>query len=252
MKSYLIRKRDAMLASAGLFWLPSGMDADDALAAYLFMGVGSIGAALTDLTGHGRTLTVGTEDGNTPSWDPDKGFIWSTVYGVHQGYLNNANLNAQPIRAAVCRYANIKLSNRCWLITAGGSTGLAQLTAATSMWDTDTSAVVTRSGPGYVSADGKWTSSNIGLGSGVVGANFGSSSALYINGNRAVAYVATTNADTGKGDSQSWRTFGNTHAAKSDLNNANHSGKTIIAAAFFSRALSADEHKEISQRMADL
>jgi len=249
---YLIRKRDALLASSGLFWLPSGYSADDVFAAYLFKGVASADVSREDVTGHGYTLTLGSESGNSPSWDASRGWKFSTEYQGQQGYLTNSTLNGRNIKTAVVRYANRANANRCWLITAGGSSGLVQLCAATAVWDTDESTVRTYSGPGYPHGEDKWTYCSMGNAAAVVGANFGSSNKLYINGGHMTSYVHTINASTSKGSQQSWRTFGNTHAAISDLNNANHSGKDIICAAFFAVALTDEQHKEVAQRMAAL
>ena len=201
---YLLRKRDAVLASGGLFWLPSGMSYDNVLAAYQFKGVASEADSLADISGHGRTLTKHSQSGNTPTWNSSYGWKFDAVYQGLCGYLNNAALNNQAIVCAVVRYSNLSNQDRGWLITAGGSTGLAQLMAKSAVWES--SQVKTYDGPGYPSSSGHWQTSSAGTPTaGVIGANFGSADKVYVDGVRR--NTTTRSANTDKGD-ESWHTFG--------------------------------------------
>ena len=262
--NYLLQKRQALLAASSLFWLPSGMSQANVLAAYQFKGVGSEGVALRDLSGNAHMLSKGSQTYNgtshTPSWNASTGFTFDAVYGGNSGYLHSASLCALNIKAAVVRFSDVTQNNRCCLITAGGANGTAQLMAACTYF---TNEVVNGVGPGYVSVwgvyengtpNGYWDYNPAQMTSGVLGANFGTAVGMYRNGTNIVVNHAHACSYLGNNTSQpeaSW-VFGNTHASKSDLNNAVWAGKKIQAAAFFSVALSAAQHKEVAERMAEL
>ena len=251
---YLIKKRDAILNAANRFWLPAGIGLDNVLAAYQFKGVASEYYALQDLTGHGYTLTKGSQTHNgtthTPTWNSSTGFTFDAVMYGRCGWLDNAVLNTQAIRSVIVRYADLTQDNRGYLVTAGGDNGRCQLMAATSVWlyDGDNSRYVNYGGPGFVWYSEHWRSTSTFYQSAVVGANVGTSDQIYING--VGKNNTDRNAPTNKGDADVWRTFGNTHAPMSDLNNAVHAGKKILAAAFFNVALSAEEHAQAAAAMA--
>ena len=263
--NYLLQKRDALLSALSLFWLPSGMSSADVLAAYQFKGVSSESVALKDMSGNGRTLTKGSQTYSgttyTPSWSSSDGFTFDAVYGGNSGYLDNSTLDGQNIQCAIVRFSGLSQTNRGCLVTAGGSSGCAQLMASCTYF-TDT--VVNRSGAGYVQTWGvyssgtplgHWRYTTTTMTSGVLGANFGTSDGLYSNGTKVTATDSgSANTYLGSNTSEITQsyTFGNTHASISDLNNAIWAGKKIIAAAFYSRALSASEHKEVAERMAQL
>lgn len=247
---YLMKKRDAILASCGLFWLPSGMSADNVLAAYQFIGVPSEEEALMDVSGNNRTLTKTSETVNgttyTPTWSSSAGFIFQKAYQGKSGYLDNTSLNGQNILSAVVRYSNLSQDNRGYLITAGGTSGLAQLMAACTVYK---SGVLNYTGPGYTSGSTAWRYDTTARTSGILGANFGSADGLYFNGTKlTVTAVTGCTAATGV----TWHTFGNVHANASDLTNADHAGKRIQAAVFFKTALTDDQMLEVYQRMSIL
>ena len=242
---YLRKKRDAILAGSDLFWLPSGMSYDNVLAAYQFVGVESENVALEDITGHGRRLTKVKQD-LVPTWNKADGFTFAQRYWDVCGYLDNADLNAQTIRSAVVRFSDVTLDNRCWLITAGGSDGLAQLCAAATVY---TDHVVNLGGPGYTSGAETWRYGSAPMTEGVLGANFGTADGLYINGAHA---AVSSQGSCASAAGVTWHTFGNVHADMSDLSNAQHAGKCIQAAVFFSVALSADDHAEVARRIMEV
>ena len=253
--TYLMIKRDAMLASSGLFWLPSGVSADNVLAAYQFKGVASESDALKDLSGHGRTLTKASETVNgttyTPTWSASYGFAFSQAYQGKSGYLDNQTLNGLDIKCAVVRFSNLSLGNRGYLITAGGSSGTAQLMAACTVYKDE---VKDLTGAGYTRYSGTWYYGSTAITSGVVGANFGSTDGLYIDGVKQT--VSSLSGCTTVTSGTTWRTFGNVHANASNLTNANHAGKRIQAAVFFGgdgfTSLTAAQMKEVYERMAQI
>lgn len=251
MRDYLERKRRSILGSKR-FFMPSGLSAANCLAAFQFKGVASEAAALQDLSGNGRNLTKHSQTSSgvtyTPSWNTATGFTFAAVYQGLCGYLNNASLNAQSIKCAIVRYQDMTLNNRGWLITAGGSDGLAQLAGAcTTYKDGSTDNHV---GPGYTSTKTSWRYITTRYTEGVVGANFGASDGLFVNGSKKTNTLISGCAAVQ--DQQTWHTFGNVHAPMSDLNNAVHAGKKILCAAFFDVALTADQHAEVAAAMAEI
>ena len=269
MSKYLEWKRRAFIMSADQFFLPPGLSTDDVLAAYQFKGQASRDDAVMDMSGHGRTLTVGTQGDHTPTWDGSKGFTWDAVYQGASGYLDNAELDLLDIQACVVRYSGLTQGHRGFLVNAGGSSGRARLYAAAtaavygSASDGGYSNVQVKNygGPGFVSsAWSSWTwVGTIGYTTErkdacVVGANFISNAnkGLWIDGNRADFQYSDSGAtftDVGVGNKQGF-TFSDQHRNMSDLNNATHAGKTIIAAVFFGCELTADQHEWVANKLA--
>lgn len=274
MSKYLEWKRRAFIMSADQFFLPPGLSTDDVLAAYQFKGQSSQNDALMDMSGHGRALTVGTQTDyqshtHTPTWDSSKGFTWDAVYQGASGYLDNAELDLLDIQACVVRYSGLTQGNRGYLVNAGGSSGRARLYAAAtaavygSAEEGDYSNVQVKNygGPGFVSsAWSSWTHvGTIGYTTAVktacvVGANFitNAGKGLWIDGNRAdfqYSDSGATFADVGVGNKQGY-TFSDQHRNMSNLNNAVHAGKTIIAAVFFRCELSPDQHEWVANKLA--
>ena len=275
MYQYLNWKKKAMLMAANTFWLPSGLSIENCIAAYQFKGASSETVARRDLTGNGYTMYVYTETDDAqstgdhaPTWSASSGFTFDAVYRGRSGFLNNNDLNQQNIKAAVVRYSGLTQNNRGYLLTAGGSAGTAFLYAATTVVyytayseGSYTAQVQNYGGPGFVTSaysSPTWvgtvgyttTSKN----SGVVGANFATNKALYIDGVK----TTTTSSPSGKtftdvntGENQG-RTFGNSRRSYSDLGNATFAGKSIIAAAFFGVELTDAQHKEVADMMAQM
>jgi len=234
------------------WFLVTGLSIANVLAAYNFTGASSESSALEDLTGHGYNLTKYGQShaGGTryPVWSAGNGFRFYDTARGNQGYLDNSSLNTQAIRCVVVRYTGVNSSYGTWLVTAGGDNGRCQVTAVTHLWMSDS--VAKYNGPGTVWYSGHWRSTSTYYANAVVGANVGTSNQIYING--AGKNSTDRAAPTDKGSGSSWRTFGNTHAAISDLNNATHGGKSIQAAVFYNVALSAAQHAEIYQAISQL
>lgn len=244
---YLRQKRDAILSASGVFWLPSGFSLADVLAAYQFKGVASEDDAKMDLSGNGRNLTKHTQSGNTPEWSASYGWKFVAAYQGASGYLDNSALDSLTIKSAVIRFSNVTQDyDRTYLITAGGSTGYAQIMARSAIVTDD--GIKTYGGCGYAAGNNKWETFSTYESEGVVGANFGTEDAMYWNGSLRNTTLRTGRTEIGDGG-HIGRTFGNSHAAVSDLNNAYHGGKRIQCAVFFGKALSADQHLEVAQRM---
>lgn len=263
--SYLLEKKKALERGANRFYLADGITADNVLAAYQFKGVSSEQFALQDLSGHGYHLTKGSgkQGGNTytPTWNIDTGFTFAAVYGGNCGYLDNSSLNSQLIKAVVVRYADMTQNNRGYLVTAGGSDGYCQLMAACSIWEFDyrdedhddgspgagdVYHVVNKKGVGFVWYNSRWRYTTTFYASAIIGANVGTSGKAYINGTG----VNTSESKSAWTNMSSKRTFGNSHAPASDLNNAVHAGKKIICASFYNVALTDAQHKQIADAMA--
>lgn len=251
MHEYLERKR-GWLTGAKRFFTPSGLSSEHILAAYQFKGMSSEAAALLDLSGRNFNLTKASESyqgvSHSPTWGSSTGFTFDAVMYGASGYLDNASLNTQAIRCVVVRYTGLTQDNRGYLVTAGGDNGRCQVTCATTVANGDT--VSNYPGPGFVWYDQHWRSTSTFYAAAVVGANVGTSNQIYING------VGKNNTDrdarTDKSSGGSWRTFGNMHAPVSNLTNAVHAGKTIICAAFYDVALTADQHAEVASMMLEI
>lgn len=271
--NYFELKKRALLSSTNVFWLPTGVPRDAVLAAYRFKGVSSEAFALQDLSSKRNGLIKYSQSYNgvtyTPTWDSASGFTFDTVYQGRSGYLDNPALDQSDIKAAVVCYTGLTQTNRGYLMTAGGASGRAFLFGASTVLTYGTIdedgyqgvEVTDYGGPGYVTSPwASWTwvgtvaYTTAAKTSGVVGANFGSNGGLYLDGT-AAATSSTADGhaftDVGLGGNQG-KTFGNSHSDKSDLNNAVHAGKTIIAAAFFGVELTADQHLEIATAMLAL
>lgn len=231
------------------FWTAGGISTANCLAAYQFKGASSETQALKDLTGHGYTLTKGSETPgignypgpNTPTWAKASGFTFVPAWYGKAGYLNNSTLNGKDIKSVVVRYSGLTQTNRGYLVTAGGSAKTAYLYAATSYYK---GGYVNRTGPGFLKTNTSVAYTTTARTSGVVGANFGSNGALYVNGT-----AVTTTTETGIAGEPGGQTFGSKHADSSQVSNAHHAGKVLIAAAFFSVALTAAQHKAVADAM---
>lgn len=272
MSRYLDWKKQALLMGAGQWYLPPTVSAADLLAAYQFKGVASENFAKQDLSGNGRNLTKGSQEYNgtshTPTWSMSSGYTFDAVYQGKSGYLDNAQLDTLDIKAAVVRYSGLTQNNRGYLINAGGSSGNARLYAATSAAvyssysdGSYTGSVSNWGGPGFASS--AWSSYTwVGTikytttfkQNCIVGANFSDSQALYLDGSLATTTTSSsgkTFTDIGQGDTRGY-TFSDQHRTWADLGNDTHAGKTLVAAVFFSKALTADEHAYIAARMANI
>ena len=98
----------ARLVYSSDFWAPIGVAAANCLAAYKFKGAASESAALTDLTGHGYTLSKvasnwryveATQHYNSPSWS-SSGFSLGDWCG-----LNNTTLKGKDPVSVVARFS---------------------------------------------------------------------------------------------------------------------------------------------------
>ena len=266
-------KKRALLAGANVFWLPTGIGRNHVLAAYQFKGVSSEAFALQDISGNAKPLVKYSQEYNsvthTPSWSSASGFTFDAVVGGYSGYLDNPALDSLDIKSAVVCYTGLTDTKSGYLITAGGASGTAFLFAATTALTYETYddggyhglTVTNFTGPGFVTAAwetdawvGTMAYSSTGKTSGVVGANFGATGGLYLDGSIATTTSTTaghTFTDVGLGGHQG-KTFGNSHRDNNSLDGATHAGKTIVAAAFFDVALTADQHLEIANAMLAL
>ena len=255
MSRYLERKRQAILAAADQWFLPSGLDAAHLIAAYDFAGPGAESHALQDLSGNGYDLSKSSE---RISWSHGSGFTltFPNQGTADGGYLDNAALNQLSIVCAVVKFSGVSQDNRVPLITAGGANGSVQLYARLTCYkeaeEGEESGSVFNCGyPGYLRVFQQnavyQDSQSVPLTAGVLGANFNSNNGLYINGQ--LAAVAVRNSiDAGISETPR-RTFGGSHNQKSVLNNAKWGTRTISSAVFFDIALSAAYHAAIAAAM---
>ena len=94
MSSLLERKRRALIMGSGGWWLPPNFVPDDCICAYQFKGAGDEASALSDLTGHGYTLTKYYGVPENVVWNNDTGFYlggapgiatWRIAHALHNG-----------------------------------------------------------------------------------------------------------------------------------------------------------------------
>lgn len=243
MSSYLEWKKRAIVMGSGGWWLPPNFDPDDCLAAYQFKGAGSESAALTDLTGHGKTLTR-TGDNSAITFKNNVGFVWNEVSGAQ--YLHNTEI-VNNINSFVIRYKIDYLGQGygiCFRTGFAVFDGVTALSVWHNHWITwqDESyreaVYLTRKSPSW------WQDL-----SGVVGYNIGWSSEtnpgthgdLYLDG----ALVAESNRQT----------FNNHYTGNEVLFGQGFSGfnsgrYTMVAGAFYRRNLRADEMSYLYYQIA--
>ena len=107
MSRYLEMKKRAMVMAANYWWQPSGLQAEDCLAAYVFVGADDETTALRDITEHGYDLFPYAHNGTTArspyaKWYKEKGF---TAEG---GQSQLAHVSDHD-RTKVERYENIAI-----------------------------------------------------------------------------------------------------------------------------------------------
>lgn len=315
MSRYLEWKKRALLMASSVFWLPPGLPRDAVLGAYQFKGVGSEAVALSDLSGNGRDLTkiqATLHDGVTyPIWNTSTGYYCRAgnnadgteeqpqVGGRKISTLNNDDLNHADIQAAVVCFADMAMD---WpssqgggypytptqidfgcLVSAGGSSGYAQLYACTTFYrytysdggyhgewtSTETPGLIVSSPAQNHTAMACWGYGPVSLksenkASGVVGGNFVTNSAvgsLYVNGvltgvEEKASHAWFIDGDyVGSNPAQGY-TFGSSRANKSANGNIASSGcvasKYLIAAAFYNCHLTAEQHQAVANAMLAL
>lgn len=242
-KAYVGVGGKARLVYSSDWWLPSGLSASDCLAAYQFKGVASESAAKTDLTGHGYTLTK-----NGPSWSSAKGFwIDPNANYPYNITLYNNELCRKNIQTVVFRYANFNNGMMHPVMHAGGSHGYARLWFGLSRSDGDPwPGTYYRDTHGYPVASKDnvgncmWGKSQI-TSNGVFGLNVQSD--MYLNGNaitvQEVHIGSQSNPDPiGSSDTNPymiWLPGGDNYA--------------YLAYAFYSKKLTAAQHKEVCNAM---
>ena len=93
MSSLLERKRRALIMGSGGWWLPPNFVPDDCICAYQFKGAGDESTALSDLTGHGYTLSKSYAVPGNTVWNNNTGFYlggadgayWRPAHALHNG-----------------------------------------------------------------------------------------------------------------------------------------------------------------------
>ena len=276
MHEYLLKKKHAITMGSNQWFVPRGLTIDNVLAAYQCVGQVSAEHALRDLGMYGHDLK---NVGNV-AWSSDTGFTFKQCYQSGNQALQSSALNDLDIKCCILRYADITISSRCFLMSAGGSKNTARIYGATAGWGTwydsghharGNGSLLDTNRLGYArnskeiyydkdSQDGFHKS-------GIVGANFSEDDKLFYNGSwikskttkrkSMVHYEddgeikeveCTLEMSLGNGK----RTFGIAHPNASDLNNAQHAGWRLIAAAFFNVPLTASEHAEVAENMSHL
>lgn len=229
----------ARLVYSSDWWVPSGVAAANCLAAYRFKGAASEAAALTDLTGHGYTLTKS----GPPTWSSATGFTFNW-----NGNLNNASLNGQGVNTIVVRFANA--ADKTNLSAVGGSGNNRFLYRGLylgSFYNGASGTAINTNNPallyGQVWKDWErppagsfyvYTASTTVGTSGVLA--FGGSS-FYWNGTAMTTSSGQTGIDEG------------TKAMPSKYTLAYNAKLELVAAAFFSVELTAAQHKEVADGM---
>ena len=247
-KAYVGVSGKARLVYSSDFWLPTGVAASNCLAAYRFKGAASESAALTDLTGHGYTLTK-----NGPSWSSSTGFwidpsIGSGSYQYNVTLYNNT-LCTKNIQTVIFRYGNFNTEMMHPVCEAYGSNGFVRIRFGLSRSDGEpwpgTSSRDTKGYPVAPAPNGAalWGKSRI-TASGVFGLNI--KTAMYLNGNAiTVQTCAISGTDTddypftsGSNPYMIWLPRGNDYR--------------YYAWSFYDVALTAAQHKEVCDAMNSL
>ena len=277
MHEYLLKKKHAITMGSNQWFVPRGLTIDNVLAAYQCVGQVSAEHALRDLGMYGHDLK---NVGNV-AWSSDTGFTFKQCYQSGNQALQSSALNDLDIKCCILRYADITISSRCFLMSAGGSKNTARIYGATSGWGEWYSnnghhkrgnghlLVTNRLGYARNSKEIYYNNDKNGSfhKSGIVGANFSEDKMLFYNGAKLQSATTKTESMVGYEDDGEHkeelctlemslgtgkRTFGNAHPNASDLNNAQHAGWRLIAAAFFNVPLTASEHAEVAENMSHL
>ena len=107
MSSLLERKRRALIMGSGGWWLPPNFVPDDCICAYQFKGAGDESTALSDLTGHGYTLSKSYAVPGNTVWNNNTGFYLGGADGAHwrpAHALDNSSVPKTQIRSVVVKY----------------------------------------------------------------------------------------------------------------------------------------------------
>lgn len=219
------------------WWLPIGVASSSCLGAYRFKGVASQTVAKTDLSGHGYTLTI-----SGPSWSSANGFWIDPAVGEgsypYNCMIYNNTLAAAAIKSIVIRYSFTSYGEY-QIVGSGGSDGYALLWLGGGSNDDTwpgTSSMGTHNP--FILKDGSgnvlWTRTKQSL-SATIGMTV--KTAIYLNGN---AYT-TESFHASKYPAQSSGIY------MMDL--PRHNNNKYLAAAFYSVALTAAQHKEIANAM---
>lgn len=231
------------------FWTAGGISPANCLAAYQFKGASSETVALTDLTGHGYTLTKS----GSPTWATGTGFTMGT-----SGLLQNATLNKlTTIKTIILRYSNLpstdnklyiasqikgrtslgtdnpllyyRLSMSRFVNGAGVVTNINYPVVITS-WNTDTSKLYIKKGDTKLASSGTLGYSN---------------NVIYANGT-----AQTTTSETLACESTSTEQTNLSTSTSHTLHNGG--GVRLLAAAFYNVNLTAAQHKAVANAMLAL
>lgn len=250
-KAYVGVNGVARLFYTSDFWLPGGLAASACLAAYQFKGAASEAAALTDLSGHGYTLTKS----NSPTWTSANGFYFGSG-----AYLGNATLNAlKTVKTIVIRYSGLSTATAARLplslikgqTTAGTSNPLFWARPNFRITYNGTNTTISSDKPCIVTALNTSTNKlTYKLGSAkaaAAGVLACDASNIYANGTAQTVTSHTVNCDS------SITTESNIHTQYSYTLASNSSYPYyVIAAAFYNVTLSATQHKEVADAMLAL
>ena len=236
-KAYVGVGGKARLVYSDMWWIPSaGFATSNCIAAYRFKGAASQAAALTDLTGHGYTL----RNNGGASWSSANGFyITNGVSYAYNVALTSDNLNRQNVQAMVICYSG----GTGWWGDVGGTSKVAFIASNAGgrgdgdQWDgysgpTNHPAIKKSSGHVLLATADPPASGTLGM---------NTASAIYSNG---VAMTVQDKATEGQ--------FWFPRDGVWTLWFHQHNGFKLHAMAFYSVALSAVQHKDVSQMMRNL
>ena len=249
------KKRALMMAASGIWYLPPGVNESDVLAAYQFKGADSAAAALQNLAETGSTYDLVGQ--RSPTWDASTGYN----LGIGEGaYLSSSNLNTlTTIKTIVIRYAGLSTSNSARLplslikgrTTAGTDNPLFWARPNFRITYNGNESAISSSYPTIVTALNTSTNKltyKVGdvkaAASGVLACD---ASHIYKDGSAITLTSHTVDCDGAiTTESNLYTQYSYTLASNSAYS------YYVIAAAFFSKVLSADDHEWMAEKMAEI
>lgn len=228
------------------WWTPSGVSLTNVIAAYQFKGASSETVSRNDLSGHGKTLTLS----GTGSWS-------SSGYYLNGGYLYNTSMyNLSDVKSIVIRYSGLNTTTTfiplSEMYMPANTSGTKPNLYAHASWSRFYNGAWLSTSYNAPAAIVGWSNdmlyyylANSSLpATGTVGYSGGT---FYSNGSSIGGTYKSENAEN-----LSTIEIGNTNQNGLVLSSRNGYGYTVIAAAYFSVALTPAQQSEIYNLMAQI
>ena len=233
------------------FWMPGGISATNIIAAYQFKGAESENAALTNLVNPSTyKLTKQVESGTKPTWTSADGFNMSG--GTHP-YLSNSDLNALTnIKTIIVRYSGLPSTSSVLLpvsqikgqTTSGTKNPLLYARFKMSVTYNGATSTLSSNYPAVITS---WASNKLTY---YVGDSKLASTGVLAYSNKVLYKNGTAMTTTEKTVNCSAVSTVETNLSTTFNYSVDHmGGAKIIAIAFYNKALSASQIKEVSDGM---